>query len=103
MKVPLNHTTNIVARAIATGEHQRTNDWHDLTDPALPAEDSRLNQAAAGVASSVVYPLVNTQPNAAIIYQFYINFDQIEDAHNNFMNHYTKIVTTALNRSQKHQ
>jgi hypothetical protein len=101
MKVPVSHLTNIVAQAIRTGKYKQTNDWHELTDPALPAEDSRFNQAAAGVASSVVYPLMNIRPKAAIIYQFYINLDQIGSAHHNFMTHYTRVVAAALKKRQE--
>jgi hypothetical protein len=101
MKVPVNQPDNLVATAIATGKNQQTTDWHLLTVPALSAEASRFNQAAAGVSSAVVYPLENDKIKGAIIYQFYVPMNEIETAHHNFMRHYTHIVSSALGNRAK--
>lgn len=98
MRVPLHHHGNIVLTAIKTGRYQQTTDWHYLTDPAVTAEDSRFNQAAAGISSSFVYPTVNTQPAAAIIFQFYITMNEVDTMHHNFMFRYAKIVSAELIR-----
>ena len=100
MKVPLNHKGNIVLTAIATGRYQQTNDWHYLTDPAVTAEASRFNQAAAGISSSYVYPLVGVNPKGAIIFQYYLNMHDIEQLHHNFMFRYTKLVSTMINERE---
>jgi hypothetical protein len=97
MKVPLNHKGNIILTAIRTGAHQQTTNWHYLTDPAVTEVESRMNQAAAGMASSVVYPIMETKPKGAIIFQYFINMDEITSAHHNFMFRYIKIVSSALN------
>jgi hypothetical protein len=102
IRVPVNQPGNKVALAISTGRRQETTDWHELTDPAMPAEASRFNQAAAGVSSSIIYPLEKTEPKGAIIYQFYIPMEKITGAHHNFMRHYTKIVSKALKKRKNH-
>lgn len=98
MKVPLSHKTNIVITAIETGRFQQTSDWHLLTDPAVTAEDSRFNQAAAGISSSVVYPLPSTTPKGAIIFQYYLNMPEVVEMHHNFMLRYCNMVSSAINK-----
>lgn len=98
MKVPLNHKGNIVLTAIATGHYQQTSDWHLLTDPAVTAEESRMNQAAAGIATSIVYPLMNIKPKGAIIFQYYLNMGEITPQQHNFMFRYIKAVTASYNK-----
>jgi hypothetical protein len=100
MKVPLNHKGNIVLTAIKTGRYQQTNDWHYLTDPAVTAEDSRFNQAAAGISSSFVYPTNSTKPAGAIIFQYYLPMPEIEKMHHDFMFRYIKLVSKEFNRRQ---
>jgi hypothetical protein len=97
MKVPLKHKGNIVLIAIQSGKPQITNDWHLLTDPAVTAEESRINQAAAGISSSLVYPTIKTEPRSAIIFQYYIPLSKIGRSQHDFMERYIKLVSKSLN------
>jgi len=96
LKVPIGYKGNAVAEAIRSGRYQQTNDWDYLLKPSLKPEEARLNQAAAGIASSYVYPLTNTRNAGAIIYQYFITLDKFENTHREFMFRYTKLVSQIL-------
>jgi hypothetical protein len=98
LKVPIGYKGNAVAEAIRSGRYQQTNDWDYLLTPSLKPEEARLNQAAAGIASSYVYPLINTRNSGAIIYQYFITLDKIESTHREFMFRYTKLASQVMNR-----
>jgi hypothetical protein len=95
LKVPIGYKGNAVAEAIRSGRYQQTNDWDYLLTPSLKPEEARLNQAAAGIASSYVYPLSGTR-SGAIIFQYFITLDKIENTHREFMFRYTKLVSQIL-------
>jgi hypothetical protein len=94
--VPIGYKGNAVAEAIRSGRYQQTNDWDYLLKPTLKPEDARMNQAGAGIASSYVYPLIDARDGGAIIFQYFINLDKIENIHREFMFRYTKMVSRAL-------
>jgi hypothetical protein len=96
LKVPIGYKGNAVAEAIRSGRYQQTNDWDYLLKPSLKPEEARLNQAAAGIASSFVYPLTGAKNPGAIIFQYFITLDKIESVHREFMFRYTKLVSQAL-------
>jgi hypothetical protein len=96
LKVPIGYKGNAVAEAIRSGRYQQTNDWDYLLRPSLKPEEARLNQAGAGIASSYVYPLINTSNAGAIIFQYFITLDKIEKTHREFMFRYTKMVSQTL-------
>jgi hypothetical protein len=96
LKVPIGYKGNAVAEAIRSGRYQQTNDWDYLLKPSLKPEEARLNQAAAGIASSYVYPLTGAKNPGAIIFQYFITLDKIESVHREFMFRYTKLVSQAL-------
>lgn len=98
LKVPIGYKGNAVAEAIRSGRYQQTNDWDYLLKPSLKPEEARLNQAAAGIASSYVYPLTNSREAGAVIYQYFITLDKVENVHREFMFRYTKLVSQVLNR-----
>lgn len=96
LKVPVSYKGNCVSEAIRSGRYQQTNDWNYLLTPVLKPEEARLNQAGAGIASSYVYPLTGSREAGAIIFQYFITLDKIENTHREFMFRYTKLVSRAL-------
>lgn len=96
IKIPKNHQKNLIARAIRSGHHQMATDWRYLFVPALTAQEARFNQAGAGVATSIVYPLVDTLDGGALIYSYFIPHDQISDQHHQFMSRYSELVARHL-------
>lgn len=97
IKIPLDHTSNIIARAISEKQPQQTNDWQYLFTPALSKKDAHMNQAGAGVESSVVYPL-DVPHGGALIFSLYQPLDLLTQKHHNFMKHYASFVSQQLNQ-----
>lgn len=95
IRVPINTPTNIVAKAIATGEHQMTDDWRYLFNPALTAKEARLNQASAGIGCSCVYPL-EARDGGALIFSYFLSPHDITDKHHKFMKKYSENVSLQL-------
>jgi hypothetical protein len=100
IKIPLDDKVNIIARAIRSGKWAQTNDWDEILTPGLSAQESRLNQANSGIASSVVYPL-KARDGGALIFHYFITLDKITKELHDFMSSYTKIVDNTLNNKNK--
>jgi len=98
IKIPLAHKRNIIARAIATGEHQVTADWELLFVPALSAQAARFNQAGAGIECSQVYPLKNAGEGGALIFSFFQPARNIGPEHVAFMEAYSGMVAEVLGK-----
>jgi hypothetical protein len=96
IKIPLKHTKNIVAAAINSGSHQIASDWRYLFTPALSAQEARFNQAGAGIATSIVYPLPDARDGGALIFSYFIPEDQITSEHHHFMADYAKLAAKCL-------
>jgi hypothetical protein len=88
---------NSIVRAIVKGKPQRTTDWSTLNRGKTPLEIVRLNQASSGIACSVIYPLESTV-RGALMFSYYQYPDQIGTRQEEFMRHYTKLVSKYLAR-----
>jgi hypothetical protein len=93
IKIPIDEDENIIARAVRSGTHKQTSDWHFLFTPDLSAEQARFNQAGAGISSSVVYPLDKT---GALIFSYYMLPSKIGAEQHDFMQRYSALVTKLL-------
>jgi hypothetical protein len=95
IKIPVDDTQNIVAKAVQTGEAQDTTDWKYLFTPALTAEQARINQASGGIAYSAVWPL-KARSGGAMIFSYYQYQGEIGVMQHEFMQHYSLLADTAL-------
>jgi hypothetical protein len=96
IKIPLDHPENIIAQAIKTGKHQDTTDWKFLFEPALTAEQARINQASGGIAYSAVYPLLGVKGGGAMIFSYFQYVNNIGPAQHEFMQQYSGLVSSVL-------
>lgn len=97
--IPLDYTDNLLVKAIATRLVQQTEDWSVLFNPDLTPEEARFNQAGAGIACSIVYPLhtdIASPPLGAMIYSYFEPLDNIGDPHHRFMTMYSSTVAEKL-------
>jgi hypothetical protein len=94
--IPINYKGNFIAEAIRSERYQQTSDWQYLFAPELSPEEARLNQAAAGISCSFVYPLVYARSGGALVFSYYLPVDKIETEHRDFMRTYSKMVTNSL-------
>lgn len=98
IKIPADYLENIIADAIHSGQPQDTTDWKFLFNPSLSAQEARLNQANAGIAHSIVYPL-KSRDGGALIFSYYqyrseMNAGKAEA----FMQRYAELVDQVLKR-----
>lgn len=98
MNIPSDHRTNIIAKAIRGGKLQQTSDWKDLFIPALTSSEARFNQAAGGIGSSIVVPIISSEVSGALVYDFYQPIENIDEIHRNFVKEYTDIVKSILHK-----
>lgn len=99
IKIPLDYTKNILIEAINTNTPQTTSDWKTLFSPILKPAEARINQAAAGVGTSVVYPLraeSSKQPCGALIFSYFEPVYFIQKPHADFMMKYSDLVRKRL-------
>jgi sporulation protein YlmC with PRC-barrel domain len=98
IKIPVDYLENIIADAIHSGQPQDTTDWKFLFNPSLTAQDARINQANAGIAHSIVYPL-KSRDGGALIFSYYQYRSEMDDGKAEaFMKRYSELVDTALSR-----
>jgi len=97
IKIPINHTRNIITLVVKSGKPQQTTDWKYLFVPELTAQEARLNQASSGIGFSAVYPL-KTKRGGALIFSFFQYADKIDEKHHEFMRQYSSIVEDSLNQ-----
>jgi hypothetical protein len=98
IRIPLDYTRNIIAKAIKTGKWQSTTDWRYLFEPELSPEEARLNQAGGGIACSVVYPLIGARDGGAMIFSYYKRANEIGDDQHEFMQKYSSLAAQSLSR-----
>lgn len=96
IEIPLTDKNNAIVNAIATDKPQRVTDWYFLFTPELTAEEARFNQAGAGIATSIVYPLENTRDGGALIFSYVLGEENITSEYHAFMRHYTNVVSKHL-------
>jgi len=94
IKLPMGDKTNIIVKAIKSKKPISTMNWTYLVTPALPSDIALLNQAAAGIGHSVVFPFT-ARDGGALMYHFYE--DEISQFQFKFMEDYTNKVNTILN------
>jgi hypothetical protein len=98
IKIPLDYPENIISMAIKSNEPRDTIDWKFLFQPALTAQQARINQASGGIAYSAVYPL-SSRNGGAMIFSYYQYQGQIGEAQQDFMVRYSAVVNSVLAKS----
>jgi hypothetical protein len=99
IKIPVDYLENIIADAIHSGQPQDTTDWKFLFNPDMTAQQARINQANAGIAHSVVYPL-KARDGGALIFSYFQYRDEMDDGKAEvFMKRYAELVDAALAKS----
>lgn len=97
IRIPLDHSENIISRAVRTGEPQDTTDWKFLFEPALTPEQARINQASGGIAYSKVHPL-SSRDGGALIFSYFQYPSEIGAPQHNFMREYAALIDKKLSQ-----
>lgn len=97
--IPLDHKENLLITALDTLEPQLTEDWAHLFAPELTPEEARFNQAGAGIACSIIYPLVpfaSRSACGALIFSYFEPLTSIGPSHHAFMKAYADTAVAKL-------
>jgi hypothetical protein len=92
MKIPYNYHGNFIAEAIRSDRYQQTSDWQYILSPLFSPSEARLKQSENKVGCTFVYPLVNANRGAALVFNFYLMLDQLESQQRSFMHSYATMV-----------
>ena len=95
IKISLDDSDNLIAKAINSNQIQSTTDWKDLLMPALSQEQAQINQAAGGIAFTAVYPF-KSLAGGAITFNYFQYEEEIGELQTDFMRRYTEIVDDVL-------
>lgn len=96
IKIPLSTSQNEIASAILTDSKKLVTDWKYLFTPELTAKEARDNQNGAGIMCSVVAPLRHSDRRGALIFSFLCPASEISDAHHEFIDVCTELISTKL-------
>ena len=102
IRIPLTATGNALIKAIRSHQTQYTEDWAAMFIPELTPEEARFNQAGAGIASSVMQPLMNfdgSEAFGALIFSYFEPVSSLTDTHYAFMRIYAETVAASLVQS----
>lgn len=97
--IPISTDKNILVTALKSHKFQVTEDWANLFTPELNAEESRFNQAGAGIACSFAWPLVSKEQDMAfgvMIFSYFESLKNIGESHKEFMQIYSETVAAKL-------
>jgi hypothetical protein len=95
IKIPLSAKDNILVQAIGTGKWRQTDDWKYTFTPILSPVEARFNQAGAGAACTVVYPLKHGD-GAALSFSYFKPMWEIGEEQHVFMRKCRDIAEEAL-------
>ncbi|HEX8923419.1 MAG TPA: hypothetical protein VF828_01655, partial [Patescibacteria group bacterium] len=56
--IPLDTLDNLLIKTLKTKKPQITHSWPDIFRPTLTEDQARTNQAAAGIKTSMLYPVI---------------------------------------------
>lgn len=97
IRIPVDNTENIIAKAIREKTSYATEDWQYLFTPALTDQEARRNQMGASIECSIVYPL-ECKPAGGLIFSFYQPERNLDEQHSVFMVAYSRLVEKHLRR-----
>ncbi|MDB5175515.1 MAG: hypothetical protein JWM81_373 [Candidatus Saccharibacteria bacterium] len=95
IKIPVDHTENIIVQSIKSHEPRDTTDWYYTFTPALTGQQARINQASGGISYTAIYPL-DIPPQGALSFSYYQYPENIDKTQHDFMKQYAVIVSKAI-------
>lgn len=98
IKIPAGHPQNIISQALITNEPQATSDWSVMFTPVLSASEANINQRAAGIDCSYVYPFFYATGSGALIFSYYQPISHTPRDRKRFMSHYAALVSKVMPR-----
>lgn len=95
IKIPLSAKQNMLIKTLTTGRWHQTDDWAHTFTPALTPEEARFNQAGAGVACTIAYP-INVGSGAILSFSYFKPLWEIGEEQHIYMKKCVEIAQEAL-------
>ncbi len=101
IEIPLSATDNILVRALAEKKPLVTNSWPDLFRPVLTDDQAITNQLAAGIKTSMIFPVINhDKPIGVLIFSMAKNTKDIPSKDMDILSGFTDLVGLAVQNAQ---
>lgn len=99
--IPYESSGNLLIKTLKTKSPQVTHYWPDIFKPVLSAEQALANQKAAGIKTSLMYPvIVNDQAIGVLIFSLIKEEDEVSEEEKDLISGFTDIVGLAVQNSK---
>jgi len=99
--IPYESSGNLLIKTLKTKLPQVTHYWPDIFKPVLSAEQALANQKAAGIKTSLMYPvIVNDEAIGVLIFSLIKEEDEVSEEEKDLISGFTDIVGLAVQNSK---
>jgi len=99
--IPYESSGNLLIKTLKTKSPQVTHYWPDIFKPVLSAEQALANQKAAGIKTSLMYPvIVNDKAIGVLIFSLIKEEDEVSEEEKDLISGFTDIVGLAVQNSK---
>jgi len=99
--IPSEASENICVKAFKEQKHYVTHDWKDILSPPLTPEAARANQQAAGVKTSMVFPVVlKNKAVGVVIFSMVKSEEEVSKPEFDLIRGFTEIVGIAVQNAR---
>lgn len=99
--IPFSATTNLGIKVLTTGKPSVTTYWPDILSPPLTPEAALVNQEAAGIKTSMVYPVfARGKPIGTLIFSMVKEYKDVTEEEKDLLSGYTDLIGLAVQNSK---
>ncbi|OGD95219.1 hypothetical protein A3A48_02875 [Candidatus Curtissbacteria bacterium RIFCSPLOWO2_01_FULL_37_9] len=100
IEIPLNATGNLLIKTLQEKKPQVTHYWPEIFTPILTEEQSIKNQSAAGIKTSMLYPvIVKDRSIGVLIFSMIKDMKEVSENEEDLIKGYTDVVGLAVQNS----
>ncbi|MBI2031906.1 MAG: GAF domain-containing sensor histidine kinase [Candidatus Levybacteria bacterium] len=101
IEIPLNAESNLLIRALKDGKPYVTHHWPDIFRPILTDEQALKNQTAAGIKTSMIYPvIIKDKPSGVLIFSMIKGEEEVFENELDLIKGYTDVVGLAVQNAK---
>lgn len=99
--IPLSEKDNLLVRTFNENKIYMTHDWYDILRPAVSREEAGLSQKAAGIKTSMIFPVVYHQkPAGVMIFSMIKEESEVTDSEKDMIRSFTDVVGLAVQNAR---
>jgi len=99
--IPIGDTENILTKAYMQQKPFVTHDWKDIFVPVLNDQEAHINQVAAGIQTSIVYPLMLRGNSVGVaIFSMVKDIKEVSQEESELIQGFTDIIAIAVQNSR---